>query len=94
MLLIRIFIMWIPPQLETLKSKDGLLAVIDELEKITPLLKEAAAAEVSLGIAAAEAKTKAKAERRAEREREAAAGGETADADKVCPAPISCSARC
>lgn len=81
--------------METLKSKDGLLAVIDELEKITPLLKEAAAAEVSLGVAAAEAKTKAKAERRAEREREAAvAAGGAADVDRVCPAPVSCSARC
>lgn len=69
-------------QLKTLSSKKGVLAIIDELEKITPLMKEAAAEEVSLGIAASEAKAKAKAERRAERERVAAekdAGGKSAD---------------
>ena len=27
-------------QLETIKAKPGVLAIIDELEKITPLLKE------------------------------------------------------
>lgn len=29
-----------PSQLETVKAKPGILAIIDELEKITPLLKE------------------------------------------------------
>jgi hypothetical protein len=70
-------------QRETLKSKTGILAIIDELEKITPLLKEAAAEEVSKGIAAADAKAAARAERRAERERaeQDKAAAETADAN-------------
>ena len=70
-------------QRETLKSKTGILAIIDELEKITPLLKEAAAEEVSKGIAASDAKAAARAERRAERERaeQDKAAAETADAN-------------
>jgi hypothetical protein len=72
-------------QRETLKSKTGVLAIIDELEKITPLLKEAAAEEVAKGIAAADAKAAARAERRAERERaeQEKAAADTAEDHKV-----------
>lgn len=75
-------------QKETLRSRAGVLAIIDELEKIAPLLKEAAAQEVSQGVAAADAKAKARAERRAERERadKEKAAAEAADADKVTAA--------
>mmetsp|Transcript_11211 Transcript_11211/g.33634 ORF Transcript_11211/g.33634 Transcript_11211/m.33634 type:complete len:612 (+) Transcript_11211:95-1930(+) len=63
-------------QLETVKAKPGILAIIDELEKITPLLKEAAADEVKAAFAAKQAKEEARAAKRAEKA--AAEAAETA----------------
>lgn len=72
-------------QLDTVKSKAGVLAIIDELEKITPLLEKAASEEVKAAFDAKDAKDAATASKRAEKERlraEAAAAEQDTEAPK------------
>lgn len=67
-------------QLETVRSKLGVLAIIDELEKITPLLEKAVSDEIAEAFEAKIAKDAAKDAKRAEKERIRA---EAADAQQT-----------
>ena len=71
-------------QEETLRQKAGVLAVIEELGKLEPLLAEAAAEEVLVAKQREEEKERKRAERRAAKEAETAAKQVCALAGAIC----------